>query len=130
MEMLESVALLYAGDCNPLATRGADAFHLRPTWPCISAAPAPPPPPTPLGRTLALLLGPPPPGVQSGMLALLAIFLGSICSAYASPDVLGTVICGITSGALARFLSILGSAWLLSEDFYLLDADVSWFGEL
>mmetsp|Transcript_34008 Transcript_34008/g.109876 ORF Transcript_34008/g.109876 Transcript_34008/m.109876 type:complete len:376 (+) Transcript_34008:488-1615(+) len=129
MEVLESVSLLYAGDCSPSATRAADVFHLRPTWPCLTPAPPPPAPPAHLARTLALLLGPPPPGVRGATMGLFAVVIGGVCSAFAPWELLGTVLCGAVSGAAIRAYTLLGSLFLASEEFYLGDEDL-WTFEL
>jgi hypothetical protein len=128
MEMLESVALLYAGDCNPTATRAADVFHLRPTWPCLAPAPPPPDPPTTLAKTLALLLGPPPPGVRGATMGLIAVIIGGACSAFAPGEWLGTVLCGVVSGAAVRLSALLSNMWLASENYYFDDEDLWMLG--
>ena len=88
--------------------RAADAFHLRRTWPCLSALPPiypPSPPPTVAAAAAAAaaqLLLPPPSssGWRSASFGLAAAGAGVACSAL--PRMLAVTACAAFAGALAR----------------------------
>jgi hypothetical protein len=63
------------------------------------------------------------------MMGLLATAIGGVCSAFAPGELLGTVLCGVASGAAIRLSTVLSSTWLASANYYV-DEEELWLLEL
>jgi len=128
MELLESLALLYAGDCRPPAFHAADAFRLRSSWPCHPPSSPPVSPTDPLVQTIGLLTSPAPPGIRGTIFGTVAVVGGAVCAGLLPWTYIP--LCGSVAGSVMKLYALATAAWASSEAHFSEGGDEIWMTEI